>query len=254
MGLRVVLFSRVPRWYSFRGERLATRLTATGHEVAGVIVEKVPTLTSLREWIFKLGLVIVVKKSLAKGLLLLGLKKSAPIKAADPATTGPAVSPPVFLVDSHNSPASVEIVRKLRPDVIVLRGCGIIKKPILEIPTKGTINPHYALLPAFRGMDVTEWAALLGAPVAVSVHYVDEGVDTGAVLAERRIPVEPGDTLGGLRDKSAAAAVDMLVEVVGQLEADTTRPVSHQKDEGRQYFVMHPRLRKLANERLRRVG
>jgi methionyl-tRNA formyltransferase len=253
MGLRVVLFSRVPSWYSFRGERLVMRLTAAGHEVVGVVVEKVPTLTSFREWIFKLGLGRVVQKSFAKGLRLLGLKKSAPATSAA-RETQPVVSPPVVLVDSHNSPACVESVKKLRPDVIVLRGCGIIKKPILEVPTKGTINPHYAVLPTFRGMDVTEWAALLGAPVAVSVHFVDEGVDTGAVLAERRIAVERGDTLGALRDKSAAAAVDLLTEVVGQLEAGTTQPVRHQKGEGRQYFVMHPRLRQLANERLRRLG
>jgi folate-dependent phosphoribosylglycinamide formyltransferase PurN len=253
MGLRVVLFSRVPRWYSFRGERLVMRLTAAGHEVVGVVVEKVPTLTSFREWIFKLGLGRVVHKSIEKGLRLLGLKKSAPATSSGQDKQA-IVSPPVFLVDSHNSPACVAKLSELKPDVIVLRGCGIIKKPVLDIPSKGMINPHYAVLPTFRGMDVTEWSALLGAPIAVSVHFVDVGVDTGAVLAERRIPIEPGDTLGALRDKSAAAAADLLVDVVGQLHAGTTRPVSHQKGEGQQYFVMHPRLRQLANERLRRVG
>ncbi len=53
--MRIVLFSRVPRWYSFKNERLASRLTNDGHEIAGVVVEQTATLKSLREWTKKLG-------------------------------------------------------------------------------------------------------------------------------------------------------------------------------------------------------
>src|SRR6185295_10790436 len=77
------------------------------------------------------------------------------------AAGGPAiqVNPRVYRVASHNSKETVEIVSGLKPDVLVLRGCGIIKSAILQIPRVATINPHYALLPAYRGMDVTEWSA-----------------------------------------------------------------------------------------------
>lgn len=55
------------------------------------------------------------------------------------------VAPDVFLVKSHNSAECVQILRDLEPDLIVLRGCGIVKKQVLEIPKIGVINPHYAI-------------------------------------------------------------------------------------------------------------
>lgn len=251
--MRIVLFSRVPSWYSFRGDRLVTRLVQEGHDVAGVVVERTPTMTMLREWMWKLGPELVLEKGLRKGARLLGWPQGRPDQHAGAAAPAAPVDPPVFVVQSHNASASVELVRRLQPDVIILRGCGIIKWPILEIPKLGTINPHYAQLPDYRGMDVTEWAALHGDPIAVSVHFVAEGVDTGAVLASRRVPVEPGDTLGRLREKSAALAVELFVEVLEKLASGTAVPRSQQAD-GRQYFAMHPRLKWLANERLRRVS
>jgi methionyl-tRNA formyltransferase len=249
--MKVVLFSRVPAWYSFRGDRLVTRLTQAGHEVVGVVVERTSTVASLREWIWKLGPGVVLTKAVKKGLkLILGHGHSNGHAGGNAPPQG-TVNPPVYVVASHNSGACIELVRSLQPDVLILRGCGIIKWPILEIPKLGTLNPHYAVLPAYRGVDVTEWAALHGDPVAVSVHFVAEGVDTGAVLASRRITIEPGDTLGRLREKSAALAVDLFLEVLDRLAAGTSVPRTQPVTEGKQYFSMHPRLRHLANERLR---
>ncbi|HEV2915228.1 MAG TPA: formyl transferase [Pyrinomonadaceae bacterium] len=260
--MRLVLFSRVPRWYSFRQDRFVKRLVADGHEIAAVVVERTKTLKSIREWMFKLGPRVFFEKAVSNSLRLTGLRRAAAVGPASPTTADAAarrplpesVNPPVHLVDSHNSPACVELVRSLRPDVIVLRGCGIVRKQILDIPRVGTINPHYALLPAYRGMDVTEWSALHGDPVAVSVHTVNEGVDTGTVLASRLVKVERGDTVGMLRDKSAALAVDLIAETLANLEAGRALPRRAEPGAaGRQYFVMHPRLRRLADERLKRI-
>jgi len=177
--MKVVLFSRVPLWYSFKNERLARRLAADGHEVAGV--------------------------------KLLGRKsESASIGAAKL----PEFSPAVHFVKSHNSPECVAIRNKIAPDLIVLRGCGTIKKQVLDVPKIGVINPHYAKLPDFRGMDVTEWSVLCGADVAVSVHTVNEGVDTGVVLRSEMIKPSTIDTVGSLRDKSAALVVELRASAV----------------------------------------
>lgn len=245
--MRVILFARLPVWYPFRCDRLATRLMEEGHEVAGIVVERAPTFATLHDWLAKLGPGLCLKKGLVMAARLLGRLWKRPAAAA-------RRRPPVFLVSSHNSSMSVELVRALSPDVIILRGCGIIQWPLLEIPTLGTIGLHYAALPAFRGQDVTEWAALLGGPIAVSLHFVTEGVDTGSVLASRHVPVEAGDTLGRLREKSAALAVELVVEALAKLEAGTAVPRSQQAGDGRQYFAMHPRLKCLAIERLRRAS
>ena len=253
--MRIVLFSRVPRWYSFKGDRCVGRLAREGHQIAGVVVEQMPTLSALREWLEKLGPRVLAEKAAWKLLTRLALGQKGPSKSVlDSAPGSNAVRPPVYVVDSHNSPGCVEMVRTMNPDVIVLRGCGIIKKPILEVPRVGTLNAHYGLLPTYRGRDVTEWAVLHGGPIGVTVHFVSEGVDVGAVLASRLVSVERGDTLGRLREKSAALAVELFVEVLAQLEAGSSRPVPQDTNQGRQYFAMHPRLKKLANERLKRIG
>lgn len=251
--MRLVLFSRVPRWYSFRQDRLIKRLAAEGHDVVGIVAEQTNSLTSIREWLWKLGPRLFLEKAVKKTLSRIGVKRgTASGKSGSDAWHSQVINPKVYRVASHNSPESVEIVRALRPDVIILRGCGIIRKPILDIPKSGTINPHYALLPAYRGMDVTEWSALHGDPVSVSVHTVNEGVDTGPVLVSRPVDVEPGDTVGVLRDKSAALAVELIAEALKLVGASVH--LSKEGEAGRQYFVMHPRLRQLANLRLKRVS
>ncbi|MEQ1605312.1 MAG: formyltransferase family protein [Pyrinomonadaceae bacterium] len=247
--MKVVLFSRVPRWYSFKNERLARRLTADGHEVAGVIVEVTSTLDSLREWRKKLGADVFLKKVAQK---VLG-KKTVP--ASTGAIKLPEASPAVYFVKSHNSPECVEILNKIAPDLIVLRGCGIIKKEVLSIPKIGVINPHYAKLPDFRGMDVTEWSVLCGADVAVSVHTVNEGVDTGVVLRTETIKPTRIDTVGSLRDKSATLVVDLLAAAVSDFANGKEFPIVESTEPGgSQFFQMHERLKRLANQRLNKFA
>ncbi len=67
----------------------------------------------------------------------------------------------------------------------------------------------------------------------------------------RQIDVKRGDSLGKLREKCAALSVELVVEVLKKIEAEEIRPTAVSISEGRQYFVMHPRLYELAERRLR---
>lgn len=246
--MRVVLFSRVPRWYSFRNERLTSKLAGEGIEVAAVIAQNVPTVKAFSEWIHKLGLKVVLEKLKQKAF---GRSKTETANERQKDSPSIFVSPKVYRVDDHNSRECVDILRSIAPDLIVLRGCGIIKKQVLDVPKVGVINPHYATLPDFRGMDVTEWSALYGKPLAVNVHTVTEGVDTGVVLAARNIPVKKGDILGDLREKCAAVAADLLTETVVSLRDGREFPRTEITEiAGHQYFQMHDRLKALANKKL----
>lgn len=247
--MKIVLFSRVPRWYSFKNERLASHLSAEGFEVLGVIVEEVPTFKALQEWTKKLGFGVFVKKVFqrlsGKRNVSSDEKQNKEVKLKKVPT-----SPNVYHFGSHNSPECIDKVKQLSPDVIVLRGCGIIKKEMLDTPKIGVINPHYAFLPDFRGMDVTEWAALHGDPIAVSVHSVNKGVDTGTVLKSEIVEPTSEDTVGSLRDKSATLAVKLLKDALVDLRDGKEFPVNRMNNGGRQFFKMHPRLKELANQRL----
>jgi methionyl-tRNA formyltransferase len=247
--MRIVLFSRMPAGYSFRGDGVVQRLTAEGHEVVGIVCERLSPVQAAREWMGKLGPQVVVKKVLSRVLRISRRNGSA---ASPSSTSGAAlVDPPVYWVEQHNSPACVEVVRSLRPDIGFLRGCGIIRKSVLDVPKIGTLNGHYGALPTYRGVDVTEWSVLLGDRPTVTVHWVDDGVDTGAAIAARHVPLAGASTLGEMREKCSETALELLVEVLRKIEAgEVAKQPEH--GHGKQYFRMHPRLRALALEQLRR--
>ena len=148
--MRIVMFARVPRWYSFKQDRVAKRLLADGHEIIGIVVEQTKTLASLREWRHKFGSRVMIRKVASKLARQAGMTSGSQEQITKSADTLPPDDAPVHFVASHNSDECVEVVKRLQPEVIVLRGCGIVKKQVLAVPTLGTINPHYAVLPASR--------------------------------------------------------------------------------------------------------
>ncbi|MBW8767186.1 MAG: phosphoribosylglycinamide formyltransferase, partial [Geodermatophilales bacterium] len=87
------------------------------------------------------------------------------------------------------------------------------------------INTHPALLPAFPGAHAVRDALAAGATVTgATVHVVDEGLDTGPVLAQREVPVRPGDDEPTLHERIKEVERELLVQTVAELvAADATR-------------------------------
>ena len=97
---------------------------------------------------------------------------------------------------------TLEKIRALKPELILSIFWGLILKPeLIKIPTKGCINLHLSYLPYNRGRNPNIWPIIDGTPAGVTLHYIDEGVDTGDIIAQSRVPVEPVDTAGTLYDK-----------------------------------------------------
>jgi phosphoribosylglycinamide formyltransferase 1 len=77
------------------------------------------------------------------------------------------------------------------------------------------LNVHPSLLPAFPGLDAIGQALAAGAEeTGVTVHFIDEGVDTGPVVAQERVAIEPDDTVETLRDRLQAVEHELLPEAV----------------------------------------
>jgi methionyl-tRNA formyltransferase len=142
-------------------------------------------------------------------------------------------------------------LERLAPDVVVLVGADVVPGALLAVPRLGTINAHYGLLPAYRGMNVTEWSIYHGDPVGVTVHLVDPGIDTGPILLQERIELEPDETFATLRRKHQDVAARLLVRAALALRDGTACPLPQAREHGRQYYRMHPALRGVAEERLR---
>jgi methionyl-tRNA formyltransferase len=138
-----------------------------------------------------------------------------------------------------------------RVDLMILAGTPIIRKPLLEVPRLGTINAHQGALPHFRGMNVIEWAILEGCAPAITVHFVDAGVDTGHIIVTEPVPILPGDTLDVVRMRASAQQSDLLARTVRTASAGPLPRRPQRPEEGRQYFTMHPQLRAIAEQRLR---
>jgi methionyl-tRNA formyltransferase len=115
---------------------------------------------------------------------------------------------------------SVEEIEALKPDVIVVIAYGqILPRAILEIPRIACLNLHASLLPRHRGAAPIQAAIVAGdSGTGISVMYMDEGLDTGDVLLQKRIEIAPDETGGSLHDRLAEIAPAALTEALVQLE------------------------------------
>jgi phosphoribosylglycinamide formyltransferase 1 len=94
----------------------------------------------------------------------------------------------------------------------------LLTKPFLDRFPGRIVNTHSAPLPEFPGAHPIEDVLAAGVPeTAATVHYVDEGVDTGPVIAVERVPVQPGDTVESLRARVQAVEHELLPRVVAGL-------------------------------------
>ena len=106
----------------------------------------------------------------------------------------------------------VEQLRALAPTLIVVWSYSMrLPRELLDIPPRGAVNVHGGTLPEYRGPHVTQWAILNGeSEFGVTLHYMDEGMDTGPVIAEQRFPLSPDDDAASVRRKIADAGASLL--------------------------------------------
>jgi methionyl-tRNA formyltransferase len=123
-------------------------------------------------------------------------------------------------------PESVEQIRALRPDVIVLADYGqIVPRELLDLPPHGALNVHPSLLPRHRGASPIATAILEGdAETGVTVIRMDSGIDTGPIVLQEATPLRDEETAPELEARLAARAADLVPDVVaswvrGELEA-----------------------------------
>jgi methionyl-tRNA formyltransferase len=117
-------------------------------------------------------------------------------------------------------------LRDWRPDMLVVVAFGMLLPPeVLSIPPRGCINIHPSLLPRWRGAAPIQRALLAGdAETGVTIMQMDEGLDSGPLLSQRRLPVRPDHTAGMLHDELATLGAEALLEALEGLSAGTLAP------------------------------
>jgi methionyl-tRNA formyltransferase len=133
---------------------------------------------------------------------------------------------PVHQPVKIRAPESVELIREISPDCIVVVAYGqIIPKSILDIPPKGIINVHGSILPAYRGAAPIQWSIARGeTETGVTTMLMDEGLDTGPILLTKKIPIDLEDTGESLETKLAPMGAELLVVTLAAWEAGRITP------------------------------
>ena len=144
----------------------------------------------------------------------------APLPAAKPrrgASYAPHILQPVRIKDRQ----AVEQIHALQPEVIVVMAYGqIFPRELIEIPPLACLNLHASLLPRWRGAAPIQAAIAAGdRETGITAMYMDEGLDTGDVLLQRKVEILPNDTGGSLHARLAQIAPEALLESLRLLGA-----------------------------------
>ncbi|HEY9164539.1 MAG TPA: methionyl-tRNA formyltransferase [Candidatus Kryptonia bacterium] len=126
---------------------------------------------------------------------------------------------PVIQVSSLRDPEFADRLRSLEPDVIVVVAFRILPKEIFTIAKKGTFNLHASLLPKYRGAAPINWAIVKGErETGVTTFFLDEKIDTGKIILQRRTEIGTDDTAGELADRLSKIGADAVVDTLDLIE------------------------------------
>jgi methionyl-tRNA formyltransferase len=158
--------------------------------------------------------------------------KPGPVKALADARGIPVLQP-----SSLKSEAERARIIAIPLDILVVAAYGLILPPsMLEWPACGCINIHASLLPRWRGAAPIQRALLAGdRETGITLMRMDQGLDTGPIIARHAVPIAARDTAGSLHDKLATVGARAIVETLSTLRRSGRLPAEAQPEEGAIY-------------------
>ncbi len=129
-------------------------------------------------------------------------------------------------VKLSKSPETVEAMKDLNPEVLVMVAFGqILKQPVLEMAPFGVVNLHASLLPKLRGPAPINWAIINGeSSTGITTMFTDAGVDTGDMLLKREVPIDQDMNAEELAHVLAKAGANLVIETLEHMLVGSLRP------------------------------
>ncbi|MGB9858352.1 MAG: methionyl-tRNA formyltransferase [Moorellaceae bacterium] len=121
-----------------------------------------------------------------------------------------------------------------KPDLLVLAYVTqFVPKEMIELATYGGINFHPSLLPKYRGGSAMNWTIINGeTETGVTIHQIDEGVDTGPIVLQEKVPIDPDDSVKTLYfNKIYPLGVKMVAEAVRLIREGKAQPVPQDENQ-----------------------
>lgn len=133
---------------------------------------------------------------------------------------------PVLTPTSTRDPGLLATLQDLAPDVCpVVAYSGLIPLALLSVPSRGWVNLHFSLLPAWRGAAPVQRAIMAGDQVTgASTFLLEQGLDTGPVLGTLTEPIRPTDTAGDLLARLSTAGAALLLATLDAIDQGSLRP------------------------------
>ena len=239
---------------SFAAEALGELLRRNGVDVVGVLLVSCLNLGRLRAIVRQRGLRGALKRFRQSFGGLGARDQSQPVNSPLASFLRESAIRPIGVrawartagvrvctVRDLNCPRSIGFVCRAAPDVVAYCGGGILRAPFLRVAPP-VLNAHAGPLPEVRGMNAAEWASILGLRAEVSIHRIDEGIDTGEVVARKLFNRAVCRSVEELRQQAVACGIQGLREAIVGREFDATSDRALPIVVSRQCFIMAPVL------------
>jgi methionyl-tRNA formyltransferase len=133
-------------------------------------------------------------------------------------------------------------IRQMQPDLLLVWSYSMLLPPeLIALAGLGAVNVHGGLLPEYRGGHVMQWAIINGeTETGVTLHYVDAGIDTGAVIARARFPIQAADDAVDVRARLKTSGTALLREWWPQIAAGAAPGVPQDEARARYWPMRNP--------------
>jgi methionyl-tRNA formyltransferase len=125
----------------------------------------------------------------------------------------------------------IEELQSLKPDIQVVVAFRMLPKSVWQLARFGTFNLHASLLPQYRGAAPIHWAIINGeTETGVTTFFIDDKIDTGAILLQKAIDISPNETVGELHDRLMLLGSALVKETIDKIAGNELVPSPQPKE------------------------
>jgi len=144
---------------------------------------------------------------------------------------------PTNLKDPHFQ----EELRELKADLQIVVAFRMLPKAVWQMPALGTFNLHASLLPQYRGAAPINWALINGEhTTGVTTFFIDEKIDTGAIIMQESVPIGPNESAGHLHDRLMHSGSELVLKTVNTIaQEQVTTSIQPQSGDLKTAYKLH---------------